>query len=64
MQVKTNPDKEIVKEIRNKLKANGGYCPCRISKTPDTKCICKEFQDMIERKENGTCHCGLFIIEN
>ncbi len=64
MRVTTNPDKEFVKEIRDKLKQNGGYCPCRISKTPDTKCICKEFREMIERGETGMCHCGLFIVED
>lgn len=63
MQVTTNPDKEFVKEIKDKLKQNGGYCPCRISKTPDTKCRCKEFREMIKRGETGMCHCGLFVIE-
>ena len=33
--VKTNPDKEIVNEIRAKLKENGGYCPCRIVRFPE-----------------------------
>lgn len=61
--VKTNSDKELVKEIRNKLKENDGYCPCRISKTEDTKCICKEFRDAISRGEKGICHCGLYVIE-
>lgn len=64
MRVTTNPDKKFVKEIRDKLKQNDGYCPCRISKTPDTKCICKEFRNMIERGETGMCHCGLFVIED
>lgn len=64
MRVTTNPDKEFVKEIKDKLKQNGGYCPCRISKTPETKCRCKEFREMIERGETGMCHCGLFIIED
>jgi ferredoxin-thioredoxin reductase catalytic subunit len=63
MRVKTNPDKEFVKEIKDKLKQNGGYCPCRISKTPDTKCRCKEFREMVERGETGMCHSGLFVIE-
>lgn len=61
MKVTTNPDKEYVKEIREKLKANNGYCPCRIRKTEDTKCMCKEFRDMIGRNESGTCHCGLYV---
>lgn len=64
MRVTTNPDKEFVKEIRDKLKQNGGYCPCRISKTPDTKCRCKEFREMIEKEETGMCHCGLFVVED
>lgn len=61
MKITTNPDKEYVKEIREKLKANNGYCPCRIRKTEDTKCMCKEFRDMMERNESGTCHCGLYV---
>ncbi len=52
-----NEDKDLVEEIRRQLKANEGYCPCRISKTPDTKCMCKEFR---EAKE-GECHCGLYV---
>ena len=58
--VHVNPDKEYVKEIRDKLKANGGYCPCRLSKTEDTRCMCKEF---LEQQESGYCHCGLYFKE-
>lgn len=61
--VKTNHDKDIVKEIRDKLKENDGYCPCRISRTEDTKCMCKEFREMIDNGKTGMCHCGLYIIE-
>ena len=50
-------DKEIVAKIRERLKANEGYCPCRISKTPETKCMCKEFRE----QEEGTCHCGMYV---
>lgn len=57
MAVKLSEDKELVEEIREKLKANEWYCPCRIEKTPDTKCMCKEFREM----EEGECHCGLFV---
>lgn len=57
MKIKLNPDKNIVKEITIKKAANDGYCPCAIVKTPDTKCMCKEFRDMQE----GICHCGLYI---
>jgi len=63
MKVKQNPDKEYAKSIREQLKANNGYCPCVLEKTPDSKCMCKEFRDMIDRGETGTCHCGLYIAE-
>ena len=59
-EIHVNPDKDYVKEIRDKLKANGGYCPCRLSKNEDTKCICKEFR---EQEEDGYCHCGLYFKE-
>lgn len=39
------------------VKANSGYCPCAIDKTPDTKCMCKEFR---ECPAPGLCHCGLY----
>lgn len=60
MKIKLNEDKEIVEEIKKALKENDGYCPCRIEKTPDTKCMCKEFR---EQKEQGYCHCGLYYKE-
>ena len=61
MKIKTNSDAEFVKEIKTKIKANNGYCPCRLTKTPDTKCMCKEFR---EQTSEGYCHCGLFIKNN
>lgn len=64
MKVKVSDNKELVNEIRKKIKENGGYCPCRLEHTPDTKCICKEFRDQIERKEFGECHCGLYTVIN
>lgn len=52
-----NPDTELVAEIRRQLKDNDGYCPCRIQKIADNKCMCKEFRE----QEEGECHCGLYI---
>ena len=57
MRIELNPDKEFVKEFHKKLKANDGYCPCRVIKTPETKCMCKEFKE----QEEGECHCGLYV---
>ena len=59
MKIYTNPNKETVTYIRNKLKENDGYCPCKLSKIPDNKCMCKDFLEI----EEGECHCGLFIKE-
>lgn len=57
MKVKINDNKELVNEIRTKLKENNGYCPCSLIKSEDTKCMCKEFRN----QELGECHCGLYI---
>lgn len=57
MQIKLNNNKELVKEIRKKIKENGGYCPCSLIKNEDTKCMCKEFRE----QNSGECHCGLYI---
>ena len=53
-----NPDKKLVAEIEAELNENGGYCPCVLEKTPDTKCICKAFR---EQDRPGECHCGRFV---
>lgn len=50
-----NPDAAWVKEVRRRLKDNGGYCPCQVEKTPDTKCPCKSF------REEHVCDCGLYV---
>lgn len=71
MRVVTNSDKELVSEIRAKLKENKEkygkqYCPCVLPNNynDDTVCMCKEFRDQMERRESGECHCGLYVIIN
>jgi ferredoxin-thioredoxin reductase catalytic subunit len=59
MKIRVSDDAELVAEIRQKLKENNNYCPCRIEKTDDTKCMCKEFRE----QESGECHCGLYVKE-
>ena len=64
MKVRLNEDKEVVAMIREGLKKTGGYCPCRMERTPDTKCRCKEFRDQIADPEfEGYCHCLLYYKE-
>ena len=61
MAVKLNPDKEMVKIVKDGLKRTGGYCPCRIARTEEFKCICKEFREqMADPNFEGFCHCKLY----
>ena len=61
MSVRLNEDKETVRIIKEGLKMKGGYCPCRVKKTEDNKCICKEFREQIADPEfEGYCHCMLY----
>ena len=59
MRVYENPDKETVRIVREGLAQKDGYCPCRLTKTPETKCMCKEFRE----QDSGLCHCGLYYKE-
>ncbi len=65
MKIKLNENAEVVKTVREGLKAKGGYCPCRMERTPDTKCMCKEFRDQIaDPNFEGYCHCMLYYKSN
>lgn len=63
IKVTQNPNKEIVKKIKDKLKENDGFCPCSLIKNENTKCMCKDFREKVEMGEPYICHCGLYIIE-
>ena len=64
MKVRENENKEVVARIREGLKAKGGYCPCRVERTPENKCMCKEFKEQIADPDfEGYCHCMLFYKE-
>ena len=61
MNISLNKNKELVESLQNKMKQNGGYCPCRLQKNEDTKCMCKEFREQIKDKNfEGYCHCMLY----
>lgn len=56
-----NEDKDLVAKIKEGLAARGGYCPCRLPKTEDYKCMCKEFREQIADPDfEGYCHCMLY----
>lgn len=64
MKIKENPDREIVKAIRQGLEMTGGYCPCRLEHIPENKCMCAEFRRQIEDPDfEGYCHCYLYYKE-
>jgi len=52
-----NPDKKYVKEIREAIKLNQGYCCCKLENTIQNFCPCKEF------RETKECCCELYIKE-
>ena len=61
MAVRFNENEEIVKTIKEGLKQKGGYCPCRLGKAEEFKCICKEFREQIADPDfEGYCHCLLY----
>ena len=57
MKIRLNPDKEEAERILRAVKENDGYCPCRLLRIPENKCICQEFKE----QEEGYCHCGLYL---
>ena len=61
MAVTLNKDAEMVEAIRQGLKRTGGYCPCRVQRTEENKCICQEFRQQIaDPSFEGYCHCMLY----
>ena len=50
--------------IQEGLKAKEGYCPCRVGKRPEYKCMCEEFRKQIADPDfEGFCHCRLYYKE-
>jgi len=61
MKVIFNQNEEVVKTVKEGLERTGGYCPCRLERSDDTKCICKEFREQIKDPDfEGYCHCLLY----
>ena len=57
MTVVQTDDINLRTEVRQKLKQNNGYCPCKLQHIPENKCMCKQFLT----GPLGSCHCGLYI---
>lgn len=59
--IRLNEDTAVVASVREGLQRAGGYCPCRLSRTEDTKCMCREFREQIADPDfEGYCHCLLY----
>ena len=64
MKIRLNENEEIVKTVKAGLERTGGYCPCRLERTEDMKCMCREFREQIKDPEfEGYCHCFLYYKE-
>ena len=62
--VKFNRDQKFVERLQGVMQKNGGYCPCRIQRTPENICICTEFRQQIADPDfEGYCHCQLYYKE-
>ncbi len=61
MKVSLNQNEEVVKTVKEGLKRTGGYCPCKLQRTEDNICMCKEFKEQIADPDfEGYCHCMLY----
>ena len=64
MKIRYNEDTELVNVIKEGLKASGGYCPCKLGRTEDNKCMCREFKEQVaDPNFEGYCHCMLYYKE-
>lgn len=63
VKIKQTEDKELLDEILKQLKETDHFCPCSLTRTPNDKCMCKQFRDIINSGEIGTheCACGRYI---
>lgn len=62
--IRLNEDQELVACVKEGLKRTGGYCPCRLERKPEYKCICEEFKAQIQDPDfEGFCHCMLYYKE-
>lgn len=56
MTVRVNKNKTIeeIEQIRQAIRSNKGYCPCKVEQIPENKCMCSELLN------NHICECELY----
>ena len=58
VKIRLNEDAEVVRTVKEGLARTGGYCPCRLERTEENKCMCREFREQVADKNfEGYCHC-------
>lgn len=57
MRIEQIKNKQQVAIIRQKIRQNDGYCPCKLIKDDTTRCPCESFRN----GPLGGCECGLYI---
>ena len=63
MKITLNPDAEIVRVVKEGLKETGGYCPCRMERKEEYKCMCEECKAQMKDPDfEGYCHCMLYHV--
>ena len=64
MKIRLNENEEVVRMVKEGLEQTGGYCPCRLQRTEENKCMCREFREQIaDENFEGYCHCLLYYKE-
>lgn len=64
MLIRENSNTELRDNIRMGLERTGGYCPCKVVKSDENKCICDEFRSQIADPDfEGFCSCQLYYKE-
>ncbi len=64
MKIRFNEDASVVAAIKEGLSKKDGYCPCKVGKRPENKCMCEEFKNQIKDENfEGYCHCKLYYKE-
>jgi len=62
--VRFNEDAAVRDRVLAGLERTGGYCPCRLKRTEENLCMCREFREQIaDPGFEGYCHCRLYYKE-
>lgn len=54
MKIKVVPNTDYIKKA---IEENEGFCPCKVEKIPENKCLCEDF---LNSNKIGKCKCGRY----